>query len=396
MRKYNVSEKYCLTLALLFLSLLCFGQKERSDLEAERKALEQQIKNTTSILEKTQKSKTQTVQQLNTLNAQIRQRQALLESINKELKLIAQDESLQEKKIKETASTIEQLETRLGGALQSAYIRSQIQPDWINLLSAPSLSQALSRWVYMRQYKSYMTRQVELLSEQKRSYEELVVQLEASRKSKTVLFKEEEQQKSQIQNQQKSQQSLVNDLGKEEKKLKTQLAATQDKKKKLDAEITRLIREEAEKMKTSGLGSAPETKALNTQFANNKGKLPWPVSKGLITDLFGEHPHPVLSGIKIQNNGIDILSDQNAAVKSLFTGTVASVTKIPGYDYMVMVRHGLYFSVYSRLATTSVSKGDQVTTGQVLGYLGTEEPKLHLEIWQDKTKLNPSVWLAKK
>ena len=116
----------------------------------------------------------------------------------------------------------------------------------------------------------------------------------------------------------------------------------------------------------------------------------------MITDRFGEHPHPVLKGIKVQNNGIDILSEENASVKSLFTGTVASVTKIPGYDYMVMVRHGLYFSVYSRLSRAVVQKGDKVSTGQVLGYLGAEEPKLHLEIWKDKTKLNPSVWLAKQ
>lgn len=396
MKKYNVSEKYGLTLGLLFLTLLCFGQKERTDLEAERKALEAQIKNTTSILQKTQKSKTATVNELNALNAQIRQRQALLESINSELKLMARDEEALEKKIGATASAIDMLETRLGAGLQAAYVRSQIQPDWINLLSAPSLSQALSRWVYMRQYKSYIMRQVEMLAGQKVQYEELVSELEKSRKSKTALFQEEQKNKAEIQNQQKSQQSLVNNLSKEEKKLKSQLTASQEKKKKLDAEIARLIREEAEKMSSSGLSSSPETKALNAQFSNNKGKLPWPVSKGLITDRFGEHPHPVLKGIKVQNNGIDILAEENAAVKSLFTGTVASVTKIPGYDYMVMVRHGLYFSVYSRLTKVVVSKGDQVTTSQVLGYLGTEEPKLHLEIWQDKTKQNPTLWLAKK
>ena len=107
------------------------------------------------------------------------------------------------------------------------------------------------------------------------------------------------------------------------------------------------------------------------------------------------HPHPVLKGITVQNNGIDIQSEAGSAVKSLFNGTVASVTKIPGYDYMVMVRHGMYFTVYSKLASTSVKKGDEVTTGQVLGHLGSEEPELHLEIWQDKTKLNPESWIKK-
>ena len=188
----------------------------------------------------------------------------------------------------------------------------------------------------------------------------------------------------------------MNDLGKKEKKLKSDLADTQAKKKKLDDEFSRLIREEGKKMTSSGLSAAPETKALNEQFSVNKGKLPWPVSKGLITDRFGEHAHPVLKGIVVQNNGIDIQAEPKAAVKSLFNGTVASVTKIPGYDYMVMVRHGLYFTVYSKIVSVNVKKGDVVTTGQLLGHLGSEEPELHLEIWQDKTKLNPETWLAKK
>ena len=149
-------------------------------------------------------------------------------------------------------------------------------------------------------------------------------------------------------------------------------------------------------MTSANLKEAPETKKLNDQFASNKGKLPWPVSKGLITDRFGTHPHPVLKGITVQNNGIDIQAEPGGTVKSLFNGTVASVTKIPGYDYMVMVRHGVYFTVYSRLQSVSVSKGDNVTTGQALGSLGSEEPELHLEIWQDKTKLNPESWISKK
>lgn len=148
-------------------------------------------------------------------------------------------------------------------------------------------------------------------------------------------------------------------------------------------------------MNTSGLKEAPATKALNSQFEANKGKLPWPVSKGLVTDHFGTHPHPVLKGVIVQNNGVDIQAESGATVKCLFNGTVSTVTKIPGYDYMVMVRHGLYFTVYSKLVSVNVKKGDEVTTGQALGRLANEEPELHLEIWQDKNKLNPEVWIKK-
>ena len=396
MKKYNVSGKLFLTLGFVFFTLVCIGQKDRNDLEAQRKALESQIKSTTDILAKTQKNKTKSLQQLKTLNAQIRQRQELLESINEELKHVDKEAALQEKNKTEAEKAIHQLDNRLTQALRTAYIRSQLQPSWIYLLSAQSISQALTRWVYLRQYKSFIQIQMQMLAEKREKHKAIIMELEENKKVKTILFTEEEQHKKQIQDEQKSQQALVNDLGKKEKKLKSDLADTQAKKKKLDDEISRLIREEGNKMTTSGLKAAPETKALNEQFAVNKGKLPWPVSKGLITDRFGEHAHPVLKGIVVQNNGIDIQAEAKAAVKSLFNGTVASVTKIPGYDYMVMVRHGLYFTVYSKIVSVSVKKGDAVTTGQLLGYLGTEEPELHLEIWQDKTKLNPETWLAKK
>lgn len=396
MKKYNVSGKLFLTLGFVFIALICSGQKDRKDLESQRKALESQIKSTTEILAKTQKNKTKSVQQLKALNAQIRQRQELLDAINEELKQVDKEAAIQEKNKTEAEKAINQLDTRLSHALRTAYIRSQLQPSWIYLLSAQSISQALTRWVYLRQYKSFIQTQIESLAEKREKHKAIIMELEENKKVKTILFTEEEQHKKEIQDEQKSQQALVNDLGKKEKKLKSDLADTQAKKKKLDDEISRLIREEGKKMTSSGLSAAPETKALNEQFAVNKGKLPWPVSKGLITDRFGEHPHPVLKGIVVQNNGIDIQSEAKAGVKSLFNGTVASVTKIPGYDYMVMVRHGLYFTVYSKIVSVNVKKGDAVTTGQLLGYLGSEDPELHLEIWQDKTKLNPETWLAKK
>jgi septal ring factor EnvC (AmiA/AmiB activator) len=397
MKKYNVFRAtHVIIIGLLFISVHGFSQHSRDDLESQRKALEKQIKSTSEILEKTQKSKNKSLNQLKALNVQISQRQELLASINRELNMLDNEAAIQEKNKNEASKAITQLETRLNHALRMSYVRSQLQPDWIYLLSAQSIGQALARWVYIKQYKSYISRQLKELAFRKEKHQELLIQLEENKKEKKQLFNEEEQHRRQIQQEQKSKEAMISELGREEKKLKNQLASTQAKKKKLDDEIARLIREEGKKMNTSGLATAPETKALNDKFASNKGKLPWPVSKGMITGRFGNHPHPVLKGIMVQNNGIDIQAEEGAGVKSLFNGTVASVTRIPGYDYMVMVRHGLYFTVYSKIVNVAVKKGDTVNTGQVLGYLGSEEPELHLEIWQDKTKLNPESWIAKK
>ena len=395
MKKNNVF-KWILLFTLHFsLFTPVFSQKDRKDLESQRKALESQIKSTSDILAKTQKNKTKSLSQLKALEAQIRQREELLSTIKDELHQVDQQTDVQLKSKKEAETNIKAIESRLSYALRSAYLRNVMQPDWIYLLSSSSLSQLMIRWVYLRQYKNFMSRELTELASKREQHKQLIAELEVNRSAKTQLLHTEEKNKSEIQTEQRSKEAVVKDLNKQEKKLKSELANTQAKKKKLDDEIARLIRDEGTKMTSSGLKEAPATKALNSQFASNKGKLPWPVSKGLVTDKFGTHPHPVLKGITVQNNGIDIQSEAGSAVKSLFNGTVASVTKIPGYDYMVMVRHGLYFTVYSKLATTSVKKGDEVTTGQVLGHLGSEEPELHLEIWQDKTKLNPESWIKK-
>lgn len=383
-------------MAFLFMACISFGQKNRDDLEAQRKALESQIKSTSDILEKTQKNKTKSLKELKALNVQISQRQELLASINKELNTLKKESEVHEQSKNLALKSISQYEERLHHALQMSYVRKTLQPDWIFLLSAQSISQALTRWVYLHQYKSFIAQQLKELARKKEMHQELIIIIEENKKEKTQLFLEEEQERRNVQAAQKSQEALISQLGKEEKKLKNQLADTQAKKKKLDNEIARLISEEGKKMTTSGLAKAPETKALNDKFASNRGKLPWPVGKGMITGRFGNHPHPVLKGIMVQNNGIDIEAESGSGVKTLFNGTVASVTRIPGYDYMIMVRHGLYFTVYSKIVSVAVKKGDNVTTGQVLGYLDKEDPELHLEIWQDKNKLDPEAWISRK
>ena len=396
MKKCNVFYRGGFLLVFLLISLIVQAQDSRKNLESQRKALEKQIKTTSEVLKKTQKSKTKSIEQLGALKAQMAKRQELLASINRELDRVKEEAALQEKQKKETADAITQVETRLTHALRSAYVRSQLQPDWIYLLSAQSIGQALTRWVYLRQYKSYVSQQMHALAEKKRKHQELLNQLEENKRAKTLLFREEEENKKEIEKEQLEQENLLKKIAGEEKKLKKDLANSEAKKKKLDEEIARLIKAETKKVTSAGLSAAPETKKLNDQFASNKGKLPWPVSKGSISGKFGEHPHPVLKGIVVQNNGIDIRAESKAAVKSLFNGVVASVTRIPGYDYMVMVRHGLYFTVYSKIASVSVKKGENVTTGQVIGHLGSDEPELHLEIWKDKTKMNPESWIARK
>jgi murein DD-endopeptidase MepM/ murein hydrolase activator NlpD len=143
----------------------------------------------------------------------------------------------------------------------------------------------------------------------------------------------------------------------------------------------------------------PEAKELNADFEKNKGKLPWPVEKGVITSRYGKQPHPVLPGIVIENNGIDITTEKGAGVRAVFRGEVSSVIVIPGAGKAVIVSHGAYRTVYSNLRDVSVVKGQKVETKQVVGTVLTDDngSVAHIEIWkitsEGLVKVDPALWI---
>lgn len=145
------------------------------------------------------------------------------------------------------------------------------------------------------------------------------------------------------------------------------------------------------------LNLTPESQKLSSSFVANKNQLPWPVAEGKIAQPFGEHPHPVLKGIKIQNNGIDIATRKASQVRSVFDGEVTGVVSLPGAGKAIIIRHGEFLSVYSNLEGSDVSKGEKVKAKQNIGkvMVNEEEDKaiLHFEIWRGTDIQNPAIWL---
>ncbi|HUM53341.1 MAG TPA: M23 family metallopeptidase, partial [Chitinophagales bacterium] len=138
---------------------------------------------------------------------------------------------------------------------------------------------------------------------------------------------------------------------------------------------------------------------LTTNFYGNKGKLPWPVGSGFISKGFGRYNHPELNNVSIENNGIDIRTDENSSVRCVFEGKVVGVLNNPTFKNAVIISHGDYFTVYSKLASVNVTKGQKISTKQVIGTAFTDEDNItevHLEVWKGSSKLNPADWIFKK
>lgn len=148
---------------------------------------------------------------------------------------------------------------------------------------------------------------------------------------------------------------------------------------------------------SNSMSVTAEEVALTGSFSGNRGHLPSPIDRGSVISSFGEHPHPEFQNIKIKNNGIDIISPPGTQAKVIFDGEVSSVLFITNLNYVVIIRHGDFLTVYSNLKDVTVKKGDKVKTRQPLGTVFTEQgeskSRLHFELWQGTIVQNPEGWI---
>lgn len=397
---------------LLFFAVDGFSQNKR-ELEQRKQKLQKEIDETNKQLKATEKSKNLTASQVAALKKKISLRQELIGTISKELDGLSNEITATSTEIGSLENKMKQLKNEYANMIRFAQRNKESYQRMMFVFASEDFNQAYKRLKYFQQYSEHRKRQAGLIDSTQRQLGVKKQELENQKNQKAMLREAEVHQKQVLEQDKKEQDKLLSKLQDREKKLKQQLAEKQKAKKKLDRAIDDLIKKEiaAAKKKATASGKknvtsenvfslTPEAQKLSAGFANNKGKLPWPVEKGKISSSFGEHPHPELKGIVVKNNGVDIRSTPNSAAKSVFEGEVTGVINIPGSNSAVIIRHGEYLSVYSNLEAVNVKKGDKISTSQRIGkiYTDTEEgvSELHLEIWKGTVKLDPAAWLIRK
>ncbi|RRQ46373.1 murein hydrolase activator EnvC family protein [Chryseobacterium sp. SC28] len=144
-------------------------------------------------------------------------------------------------------------------------------------------------------------------------------------------------------------------------------------------------------MKSYGVGST-----VGSNFADNKGRIGFPVEKGSVTHRFGKWPHPVFKNIMEENIGIKIAVAPGTRARCVFPGVVSSIQVING-SRTVVVKHGTYFTVYSNLASTLVKANQQVSAGTLIGEVGSdfdESITLDFQIWNGTNPVDPLGWVS--
>jgi murein hydrolase activator len=398
--------KACL-LVLSFFALSSMQAQSKEDLQKERDRISQEISLTSKLIKEKQESRSKIEGELSLINRKINLREDLIKSLRREIVLYNQRINENKAEVRKLESDLEETKANYAEMVRYAQRSNRAEDKLMYIFASSDFFQASQRVRYLRQIADYRESQAKEIVTRQEHLNALNLELLKIINEKDALLQKEEEEKGELARDKTRQQSAVSGLKQEEKNLLKKLKEQEKQREKLNKEIQRIIEAEirASKKDNAGVFSlTPEAAALSASFESNKGKLPWPVERGVITAKFGNNPHPILAGITVPNNGVDIATSPNSEVRAIFEGTVSGVFSIPGAGANVIINHGGYRSVYSNLKEVRVSKGDKITIKQVIGTVLTDEgsgkTEAHLEIWKvseaGPVKQDPALWIFRQ
>ena len=400
--------------------------QSRSELEKERAAIQKEIEDVKRSLDETHKNKRETLGQLALLQRRLKLRESAIRNINDQINVIQGDMNESWREILKLRRELDTLRIQYAESIVFAY-KNRSNYDFLNFIfSATSFNDAIKRIQYLKSYRAYREERAENIRRTQDLLQSKIDGLKVTRLEKDEALKKQNKERSILEDEKKEKDAVVYRLKSQEKELKKEMAAKQKQDQKLANAIAAAIKRARDaaikeaKAKNATAAEKPATKpaesgsegvaSLNTiksgsktvfssdadmhlsgNFEKNKGHLPWPVS-GTVSMAFG--PHEYIKGIIHNNQGVTIDVSAGAAVKAVFEGVVSSVFNV-GDVNAVIIRHGKYFTTYSNLSTVSVSKGEQVKTGQIIGRVG-DIGQLEFVLSDEKDHMfDPEKWLMK-
>lgn len=396
------------TTLFLGIFLLCsnpiFSQNNRKQLEKQKEAIQKELKEINSLLFINKKQKASTFTDIENINYKIQRKQEVIKLTNRQINLL----NIELEKNKNQQIDLSKRLKEVKAAYKEMILRSYKSKSGKNklmfVLSSESFFQAFKRTQYIKQYAAFRRNQankiVTISDELKLINDELI---ERKKLKETLLTNNRLTQKS-LEKEKNQANEIAFKLKSQEKKYKKNILAKQKESLKIDKQIDKLIREaiaasNKTKTKSNSFNLTPEAIALAKNFELNKGKLPWPVSRGVVIQRFGTQPHPVVKTAKIKSNGIVIATEKSAKVKTVFKGQVLSVLKFRGSNPTILIQHGNYITAYKNLSKVFVSKGDVLESGQAIGEVFTNKTNsqstIQFSIFKKTTPLNPLFWILK-
>lgn len=424
-------QRFNIVIILLCIALsVAYAQRARRDLERKRHRLIEAMQKTKSELVETQHEKQNTERNFAAIQGKIEQKEQKIENVSTVISNSSEIVERNYEVVNALSNDLIRVKSDYGETIRKGFRQKLNYSLLAFLFSADDFNQLIKRFHYLRQIDRFRKRQVKAILKTREELETRIVELEQGMARNADAIAEIQNQKIALDQKLGKEEDKLSDLKNQEQKLKRDLRRQEEKHEKLSAAIDDIIKAEIEerakiaraaaevvrrsRMKSDEKSStkrnkevvveedkeeavvikeAPEVRALSDNFRNNRGKLPWPVRSGAIVRKFGRQPHPTLHNVMTSNNGIDIQSLDGADVSAVSSGKVVAVQFIPGSNFLVILQHGSYYTVYSNLDRSYVKKGDNVAFKQSIGKVSGNT--VHFELWQNRSRENPSQWIAK-
>ncbi|TDQ16503.1 septal ring factor EnvC (AmiA/AmiB activator) [Algoriphagus boseongensis] len=409
--KYTVLFIFCLT----YFSGEIFSQtkKSREELEREKAEVQARLREFDAILKQTTATKRTSIGELNAITQQFQTQNRLVNTLDREVRLINQEIEETERKIRSQEQQLQDLKAEYARMIYNSSKLNRGLSIVAFVFSSTNFNQLYMRLKYLKQYSDSRKQQAEQIVKLTAELAEQRVLLDQRKEEKVVVLAEERTEREKLEKMRKDQQGLVNTLSRKERDIQRQIAATKKQQEQLNRMIKAAIedeirRAEAEANKTNStttkragtsMPMTPEAAALSSSFAGNRGKLPWPVETGFVSIGYGTYPHPTLKGIVLDSDGLEIRTQPNSNVRSVFDGTVSKISTLPGFGLTVIIKHGEYFTLYSRLKSVSVKVGQNVKAKESIGQVSTNaegQAEVHFETWKGLQIMDPAAWITSK
>ena len=401
--------------------------KSKQQLQSEINSLQKEISTANQLLKKTTKDKEMTLNEVNLLEKKIKQREKLITAYNEQIAILDEEINKGQSNIKSLNSDLNKLQKEYAQMIVFANKNRNNYDRLGFVFASKDFNQAFRRLRYIREFSDARKVKMDQINSTQKKISSEVEASQQARELQTAMLKDEKNQQAALKTEKEDLNKQVANLKKKEGSIQQDIKNKQQQAQKLQKAIDDIIAEEirkaneeaerkrreeakknAEKGKTTttttapkekGMALTPAEKTLSTNFVSNKGKLPWPVERGVISSSYGKHASVVSSKVTVTNNGIDIATTDGAKARAVFDGEVASVTKLTGSNTVVIIRHGEYFTVYSNLETVTVKRGDKVKTKQNIGTVHTNKTEgkteLHFELLKEQNRQDPAIWLSK-
>jgi murein hydrolase activator len=384
----------------LLFSALVLCQTKKDNIQKSKERTLQEIEYDNKLLKETQGKTKESLNEIDVINHKLSKRKEYLLGMEVEVNLLNETISESYNTITGIQNEIDKIKKVYANMIVNSYKHRSDNYAKVYFFASVNFNQFYKRLRMVKIYRSYIKKRKDELESLKNELSTRISQLKDQQKDKNKLINNTKNENKLIKDEIDKKNILVTQLIKKQKDIEDEIKQKEKTAKKLDDELIKIINAEKKKIKKNEISvkERNEDKLISDDFEKNLGRLPWPTKTGIITGKYGEHKHPDFSGVTVRNDGIYITTSEDEDARAIFKGVVSRVFTIPGENYTVIIKHGMYYSLYHNLISVCVKAGQTVDTRQKIAKVftneNTKETVLYFQIWRETERKDPELCLS--